>query len=81
MIKNIIDEINVIIADIYKAAYASTDNHENNDELNQLVDYIRYYEVILHEIENKDSFQDVFAVEDSLIQIKKDLSDVLTILI
>jgi hypothetical protein len=37
--------------------------------------------MILIEIESKESFQDVFTVEDGLLKIKKDLTDVLTMLV
>lgn len=37
--------------------------------------------MILMEIESQDSFQDVFAVEDGLLKIKKDLTDVLTMMV
>lgn len=79
MIKSIISDINVIIGNIYKAAYASETDHENNEELKQFVASIRYYEIILMEIESKKSFQDVFAVEDRLLNIKKELTDVLSV--
>lgn len=81
MIKSIIADINVIIDDIYKEAYKSTNNPETDEELKQFVASIRYYEIILLEIESKESFQDVFAVEDALLKIKKDLSDVLTMIV
>lgn len=78
MIKSIIADINVIIDAIYKKAYETT---ENNEELKQFVASIRYYEMILIEIESQDSFHDVFAVEDGLLKIKKDLTDVLTLIV
>lgn len=81
MIKSIIADINVIIDAIYKKAYETTENPENNEELKQFVASIRYYEMILIEIESKESFQDVFTVEDVLLKIKKDLTDVLTMLV
>ena len=81
MIKSIISDINVIIDAIYKKAYETTENPENNEELKQFVASIRYYEMILIEIESKESFQDVFTVEDGLLKIKKDLTDVLTMLV
>lgn len=81
MIKSIIADINVIIDAIYKKAYETTENPENNEELKQFVASIRYYEIILIEIESKESFQDVFTVEDGLLKIKKDLTDVLTMLV
>lgn len=81
MIKSIIADINVIIDAIYKKAYETTENPENNEELKQFVASIRYYEMILIEIESKESFQDVFTVEDGLLKIKKDLTDVLTMLV
>jgi hypothetical protein len=81
MIKSIIADINVIIDAIYKKAYETTENPENNEELKQFVASIRYYEMILIEIESKQSFQDVFTVEDGLLKIKKDLTDVLTMLV
>lgn len=81
MIKSIISDINVIIDAIYKKAYETTENPENNEELKQFVASIRYYEMILLEIESKESFQDVFAVEDGLLKIKKDLNDVLTMIV
>lgn len=81
MIKSIISDINVIIDAIYKKAYETTENPENNEELKQFVASIRYYEIILIEIESKESFQDVFAVEDGLLKIKKDLNDVLTMIV
>lgn len=81
MIKSIIADINVIIDAIYKKAYETTENPENNDELKQFVASIRYYEMILMEIESQDSFCDVFAVEDGLLKIKKDLTDILTLIV
>lgn len=81
MIKSIIADINVIIDAIYKKAYETTENPEDNEELKQFVASIRYYEMILIEIESKESFQDVFTVEDGLLKIKKDLTDVLTMLV
>lgn len=81
MIKSIIADINVIIDDIYKKAYETTDNPENNEELKQFVASIRYYEIIITEIESKETFNDVFAVEDGLLKIKKDLTDVLTMIV
>lgn len=81
MIKTIIADINIVIDAIYKKAYETTENHENNDELKQFVASIRYYEMILMELESQDSFQDVFAVEDGLLKIKKDLTDVLTMMV
>lgn len=81
MIKSIIADINVIIDAIYKKAYETTENPENNEELKQFVASIRYYEMILVEIESKESFQDVFNVEDGLLKIKKDLTDVLTLIV
>lgn len=81
MIKSIIADINVIIDAIYKKAYETTENPENNEELKQFVASIRYYEMVLIEIESKESFQDVFTVEDGLLKIKKDLTDVLTMLV
>lgn len=81
MIKSIIADINVIIDDIYKKAYEITENPESNEELNQFVASIRYYEIILAEIESKESFHDVFSVEDGLLKIKKDLTDVLTMIV
>jgi hypothetical protein len=81
MIKSIISDINVIIDAIYKKAYETTENPEDNEELKQFVASIRYYEMILIEIESKESFQDVFTVEDGLLKIKKDLTDVLTMLV
>lgn len=81
MIKSIIADINVIIDAIYKKAYETTENPEDNEELKQFVASIRYYEMMLIEIESKESFQDVFTVEDGLLKIKKDLTDVLTMLV
>lgn len=81
MIKSIIADINIIIDAIYKKAYETTENPDNSKELKQFVASIRYYEMILMEIESKDSFQDVFAVEDGLLKIKKDLNDVLTMIV
>lgn len=81
MIKSIIADINVIIDAIYKKAYETTESPEDNEELKQFVASIRYYEMILIEIESKESFQDVFNVEDGLLKIKKDLTDVLTMLV
>lgn len=81
MIKSIIADINIIIDAIYKKAYETTENPDNSEELKQFVASIRYYEMILMEIESKDSFQDVFAVEDGLLKIKKDLNDVLTMIV
>ena len=81
MIKSIIADINVIIDDIYKKAYETTENPESNEELKQFVASIRYYEIILAEIESKESFNDVFSVEDDLLKIKKDLTDVLTMIV
>jgi len=81
MIKSIIADINVIIDDIYKKAYETTENPESNEELKQFVASIRYYEIILAEIESKESFNDVFSVEDGLLKIKKDLTDVLTMIV
>jgi hypothetical protein len=81
MIKSIISDINVIIDAIYKKAYETTENPEDNEELKQFVASIRYYEMMLIEIESKESFQDVFTVEDGLLKIKKDLTDVLTMLV
>lgn len=81
MIKSIIADINVIIDDIYKKAYDTTENPESNEELKQFVASIRYYEIILAEIESKESFNDVFSVEDGLLKIKKDLTDVLTMIV
>lgn len=81
MIKSIIADINVIIEAIYKKAYETTENPDNSEELKQFVASIRYYEMMLMEIESKDTFQDVFAVEDGLLKIKKDLNDVLTMIV
>ena len=81
MIKTIIADINIIIDAIYKKAYETTENPDNSEELKQFVASIRYYEMILMEIESKDTFQDVFAVEDGLLKIKKDLNDVLTMIV
>jgi hypothetical protein len=80
MINILINEVQEIIEEIYSVAHETCDESEEA-YLSEFVASIRYYERILHEIKSVDDFNDPINTEQQLQKIRKDLSDVLTMII
>lgn len=80
MIKILINEIQEIIEDIYKTVHETCDE---SDEayLAEFIASIRYYELIIHEMRELETFNDPISVENKLQKIRKDLSDILVMII
>lgn len=77
MIKTLIDDIKVLIEDIYKSVYESYKENLENEDLADFVNSIRYYEIIIQELEEKGSYENKNNVELSLNSIKKNLTSIL----
>lgn len=77
MIKVLIDDIKVLIENIYKSVYDSYKDDLENEDLSDFVNSIRYYEIIIQELEQKESYENKDNVELSLSSIKKNLQSIL----
>lgn len=77
MIKVLIDDIKVLIENIYKSVYDSYKDDFENEDLSDFVNSIRYYEIIIQELEQKESYENKDNVELSLSSIKKNLQSIL----
>lgn len=77
MIKTLIDDIKVLIEDIYKSVYESYKEDLENEDLADFVNSIRYYEIIIQELEQKEFYENKDNVELSLNSIKKNLASIL----
>lgn len=77
MIKTLIDDIKVLIENIYKSVYESYKEDLENKDLADFVNSIRYYEIIIQELEQKESYENKDNVELSLNSIKKNLASIL----
>lgn len=77
MIKTLIDDIKVLIENIYKSVYESYKEDLENEDLADFVNSIRYYEIIIQELEQKESYENKDNVELSLNSIKKNLASIL----
>lgn len=77
MIKLLIDDIKVLIENIYKSVYESYKEDLENEDLADFVNSIRYYEIIIQELEQKESYENKDNVELSLNSIKKNLASIL----
>lgn len=73
MLQELIEDIKIIINDIYKKTYDLNKNNLEDEDLKEFIASIRYYELIIEEIENKDSYENLENVKLSLISIKKTL--------
>lgn len=80
MINILINEVQEIIEEIYSVAHETGDESEEA-YLSEFVASIRYYELILHNIKSSDGFNDPINTEHQLQKIRKDLSDVLTMIV
>lgn len=80
MIKILINEIHEIIEKIYVVAHETCDESEQV-YLSEFIASIRYYELIVHEINQSDYFNDPINVEHQLQKIRKDLSDILVMIV
>lgn len=77
MIKLLIDDIKVLIENIYKSVYEFYKEDLENEDLADFVNSIRYYEIIIQELEQKESYENKDNVELSLNSIKKNLASIL----
>lgn len=69
--------IKLLIENIYKSVYESYKEDLENEDLANFVNSIRYYEIIIQELEEKDSYENKDNVELSLNSIKKNLASIL----
>lgn len=77
MIKEHIDEIQIIIKNIYEKIHDVYNDNLEDDGLKLFISSIRCYEVVILEISVKESFEDPELVEQTLLKIKKDLKQIL----
>lgn len=80
MIKILINEVQEIIEKIYSVAHETCEESEES-HLQEFIASIRYYELIIYELKSLDVFNDPIAVEQQLQKIRKDLSDVLVMIV
>lgn len=80
MINILINEIQEIIEEIYSVAHETCDESEET-YLSDFIASIRYYELILHEIKSVNDFNDPISTEHQLQKIRKELSDVLVMIV
>jgi len=80
MIKILINEVQEIIEKIYVVAHETCEESEQ-EHLSEFIASIRYYELIIYEIKSLETFNDPIAVEQKLQKIRKDLSDILVMIV
>lgn len=80
MINILINEIQEIIEEIYSVAH-ETCNKSEEAYLSDFIAFIRYYELILQEIKSVNDFNDPISTEHQLQKIRKELSDVLVMIV
>lgn len=80
MIKILINEVQEIIEKIYIVAHETCEESEQA-YLSEFIASIRYYELIIYELKALETFNDPIAVEQQLQKIRKDLSDILVMIV
>lgn len=80
MINILINEIQEIIEEIYSVVHKTCDESEKT-YLSDFIASIRYYELILQKIKSVNDFNDPISTEHQLQKIRKELSDVLVMIV
>lgn len=80
MIKILINEVQEIIEKIYIVAHETCEDTEQ-EYLQEFIASIRYYELIIYELKALETFNDPIAVEQRLQKIRRDLSDILVMIV
>jgi len=76
MIKEIISEIQLLIEEIYKKVYDIYKDNLDADDIKQFIVHIRYYEIMLQELEEKHLYEDESNTQKILIEIKKEIKNI-----